>query len=127
MSVEAMWMVEFAAHPGGEYNLGAGTVVLEANRLFGGDSSMYYIGKYTVSRPNIEFVVSVNRYNAALPSVFGPTHPNSYRLIGKGKISDDDRLIEFLAYMQHDELQMLNGRLYGSLNCHSRCSRSLVQ
>src|SRR6266436_4982225 len=42
--LEALWSVEFLTP--GQNNINAGIVILETNRVFGGDSWYYYTGTY---------------------------------------------------------------------------------
>ena len=42
MSLEALWALTF----GTEQRLGAGVVVFETGRIFGGDGNFYYLGHY---------------------------------------------------------------------------------
>lgn len=46
MSIEALWTVTFGSNLGMS---GAGVVVFETGRLFGGDPDYIYLGKYDVT------------------------------------------------------------------------------
>jgi hypothetical protein len=46
MSIEAVWAVNFITPVGAG---GAGVVVFETGRIFGGDSYYYYIGGYLIN------------------------------------------------------------------------------
>ncbi len=82
MSVEALWSIEFLAlawkpNPA-EYTHedmateGAGVVVLETNRVLGGDTSYTYVGDYEVKNKRLTAQVRVRRYTTSIPqSVFG--------------------------------------------------------
>lgn len=47
-NVEAMYTIEFASDSGGYIGHGYGVVIFETGRIFGGDSSFVYIGKFHV-------------------------------------------------------------------------------
>ena len=50
---------------------GAGVVVLRDGRLYGGDSSMYYVGDYTLSENRFTADVRTDRHTSNLSSVLG--------------------------------------------------------
>jgi hypothetical protein len=70
MSIEALWTVTFASNLGMS---GAGVVVFETGRLFGGDPDYIYLGKYDVTRDGqkITCEVDVQNYSGRLSSIFG--------------------------------------------------------
>jgi hypothetical protein len=43
MGIEALWSLEFVST---EDSYGAGVVIFETNKIFGGDSLYYYLGNY---------------------------------------------------------------------------------
>jgi hypothetical protein len=64
---------------------GAGVVVLETDRLFGGDAQYFYIGRYKIENHILEAEVVVQHY-AGLPfSIFGPSE--IHKIILKGEIT----------------------------------------
>lgn len=67
--LEALWSAKF--YSGGTL-LGAGVVVLETGRIFGGDSQYIYTGVYDASSGSVKASVKIKHYNAAQQSVFGP-------------------------------------------------------
>lgn len=109
MSVEAMWTVEFVGLPGQEANFGAGVLVLETQRAFGGDSYMYYVGSYKVNGSQISIEVAVGYHNPAGESVFGPQF-RSFTLQGIGTVSSDHTVIEWDASMQGHPQNKLKAR-----------------
>ncbi|OZI39021.1 hypothetical protein CEG14_05655 [Bordetella genomosp. 1] len=68
--LEAMWTVRFR-RPGIDF--GAGVIVLESGRAFGGDSSFSYIGTYGVSADGntVKINLQVSRHAPGLENVFG--------------------------------------------------------
>ena len=59
MSLEGMWTVDFETAAGVR---SGGVVVLTGGRILGGDSGMYYVGKFSMTGPTIEGDVQVTRY-----------------------------------------------------------------
>lgn len=78
--LEALWSVEFvtSAQTGG-----AGVIVLESSRAFGGDSFYYYIGRYELVHDILKAEVKVTHYSGPMASVFGPFKELNYKLEGK--------------------------------------------
>jgi hypothetical protein len=70
MSIEALWTVTFASNLGMS---GAGVVVFETGRLFGGDPDYIYLGKYDITPDGhkITCEVDVNNHSGRLSSIFG--------------------------------------------------------
>lgn len=85
MSLEALWTVEFASlEEGNQSNMGAGVVIFETERIFGGDNQFYYVGKYEVSNGIIESQVQVINYTGESHSIFGKL--DEFKLSIKGKV-----------------------------------------
>jgi len=82
--LEALWSVQFQSNLGIQ---GAGVVVFETGRIFGGDSQYYYLGSATVRNDGKEVVaeVEVNHYAGQSFSIFGPM--KKYKLRAVGNIS----------------------------------------
>lgn len=59
MSIEAMWTAKFQSNMGAS---GAGIIVLETQRIFGGDSWHYYVGNYRADNGNFSAQLTVTRY-----------------------------------------------------------------
>jgi hypothetical protein len=47
MSIEALWAVQFTGVNGVRMASSGGVIVIETNRIFGGDSWQWYTGNYT--------------------------------------------------------------------------------
>ena len=81
--IEGLWSVEFSSNTG---DFGAGIVVFETNRVFGGDSQYYYLGTYVVQNGIIEGSVKVTHFANEPYSIFG--EEKEFYLSIKGKISN---------------------------------------
>ena len=68
MSIEALWTINFEV-PNLLKRSGGGVIVLESGRMFGGDSSFYYVGDYCVNRKQMSCTVQVKRHNDYLESI----------------------------------------------------------
>ncbi len=67
-SLEALWTAEFGDE-GGWMN--GGVVVLETNRVFGGDSNYYYVGKFSAAATEIRAEVRAVHYQGEARDAFG--------------------------------------------------------
>lgn len=73
MSIEGLWTIVFS----GQFGAGAGVVVFETGRIFGGDTSMYYIGDYEVKNGFLSGNVRV-RVHAEVPGMMPVTGINDF-------------------------------------------------
>ena|SRR5437879_1994501 len=72
MSIEALWTIKFEGTPAVVTgNRGGGVVVLETQRVLGGDSGTYYVGTYSLVNGQFKFKVHVGVHDASVGSVFG--------------------------------------------------------
>lgn len=67
MLSDGFYKVSFQTRLGG----GAGVVILSSGKMYGGDSSIYYVGTYTQSGDEFTASVATNRHTTGLQSVFG--------------------------------------------------------
>jgi T3SS negative regulator,GrlR len=68
--VEALYVAEFGDVAGvGSWN--GGVVVLETNRIFGGDSGYYYIGTFSIFGDCIEASARITKHNPSWANAFG--------------------------------------------------------
>lgn len=81
--IEGLWSVDFFSNTG---DFGAGIVVFETDRVFGGDSQYYYLGTYTVQNHIIKGAVKVTHFANDPYSIFGKD--KEFHLNIEGKISD---------------------------------------
>ncbi len=80
--LEALWSVEFITSQGSQ---GAGVVVFETGRIFGGDSQYYYVGRGEAdSQGNVSGYVDVTHYSGPPSSVFG--WATTFRVILTGPV-----------------------------------------
>ena len=85
--LEALWSVEFVANT---QMYGAGIVVLETGRIFGGDSLYYYVGGYTIdpiATDTVTVKIKIKHYNGPLSSIFGQL--DNFNIELKGKYAQD--------------------------------------
>ncbi len=82
MNVEALWSVAFSSNIG---FAGAGVAVFETGRVFGGDSTMIYVGSYRVDGDVVKAEVKIEKYAHAsgMVSVVGM---DSFTLEVSGKL-----------------------------------------
>lgn len=85
MSIEALWSVEFISNT---QIVGAGVAVLDADRIFGGDSQYFYVGNYKSERGVTTANIKVTHYAGAYDSsIFGPA--KEFHLTLKGTPARD--------------------------------------
>jgi hypothetical protein len=96
--LEALWSIEFISKNG---NFGAGIVVLESGRVYGGDSSYYYIGEYSLENKKISIKATANHYSGPVNNIVGPVkkvtwtlngvinNPNSFDVHGFAETGDE--------------------------------------
>ncbi len=87
-SIEALWSIVFASNVQllpGQPSAGGGIVVFETGRVFGGDSTMIYVGRYRFppESKHLEAEVEVNRFLAGGVSVFGAIDHFHLKLTGQ--------------------------------------------
>lgn len=68
MNIEAMWTIQFGSM---SQSLGAGILILETGRAFGGDTSFAYVGSYDVGAGGVSGKLRVSRHSPGLPSIYG--------------------------------------------------------
>ncbi|MEW5897269.1 MAG: GrlR family regulatory protein [Nanoarchaeota archaeon] len=66
--LEALWSVEFVSNLQVQ---GAGVVVLETGRVFGGDAQYFYVGDYNMHHDKAQVSLKVKHYSGAPNSIFG--------------------------------------------------------
>lgn len=77
--LEALWSVEFISNA--QFN-GAGVVVLETGRAFGGDSQYYYVGDYKMHHDKTQVSLRVKHYSGQPSSIFGTLKEFNVKLEG---------------------------------------------
>ncbi|MCH8098263.1 MAG: hypothetical protein IID53_14440 [Proteobacteria bacterium] len=76
---EALWSIQFESGAG---YVGAGVIVLETERLFGGDGQYFYLGKYEIHGKQISAEITVTHYAGQPLSVFGTDQKFDMHLSG---------------------------------------------
>ncbi|GAC1505641.1 MAG: hypothetical protein NVS2B14_17860 [Chamaesiphon sp.] len=94
--IEAMYGVEFQSNQLG-INSGYGVAIFETDRIFGGDSSFVYIGKYKIQNGTLKVTVKVTNDRKIMSSVFGV---DEFTLYGEGTLSRNEFTLE--GYMQEN-------------------------
>lgn len=102
--VEGLWSIEFASSHG---FVGGGVVVLETQRIFGGDSSYYYIGDYRVQNNQIVAMVTITHYNGPPSSIFGNRPHFQVRISGQTNPS----IMDVHGHLVGDPNQVVAARL----------------
>ena len=95
MSIEAMWFLKSASYADPDTMKDGGVVILETERIFGGDSIMAYIGKYTVNGNELKAIVRSFSWNDEYggENVFGMEVPIDTEVGFQGTISPDHNTI----------------------------------
>lgn len=78
--LEALWTVEFVSTLG---SYGAGVVVFETNRIFGGDGYYYYVGNVEVINEIVNAEVEVTHHSGPRNAIFGALDKFKVKLSGK--------------------------------------------
>ena len=79
---DGLWILEFSSTLN---RYGRGVLVINKNRLLGGDDSYYYSGNCNINGDEIEGSVMVIRYDSLAPSVFGDDLDH-FEILFKGRI-----------------------------------------
>jgi hypothetical protein len=86
--IEALYVVEFGdIGSSAQAMRNGGVAVLETNRIFGGDSGYYYVGRYTIRDNQIDATVRVVKHNPNFANVFGDT-AQSFDARLQGSVTD---------------------------------------
>ena len=83
--LDGLWIVEFESTIG---MFGKGVMVLNGDRILGGDVGYYYSGKCTIQGGKIKAEVDVIRFDADSVSIFGDIE--SFTLVLDGTITGVD-------------------------------------
>jgi len=110
--IEALWSVEFSPGDvlrpvdfnGQNWPAGFGILVLETERVFGGDVVNTYIGSYKVDRGEIEMRVRVKQFNdLPIQSIFGEM--DDFEIVLQGTINGET--IQLTGHLSNDPAQRL--------------------
>jgi hypothetical protein len=104
VDIEALWSVQFVTNLGMQ---GAGVIVLETERAFGGDAQYYYIGKFkSLPLQTIEAEITATHYAGPRNSVFGDRDKFTVKLTGKYSETTAD-LEGYLIDNPHQRIKIL--------------------
>lgn len=78
--LEALWSVEFFSNAQG---FGAGVIVFESSRAFGGDAQYFYTGRYELVHDTLKADAKITHYANLPNSIFGPLKEFNLKLEGK--------------------------------------------
>jgi glyoxylase-like metal-dependent hydrolase (beta-lactamase superfamily II) len=89
MALEALWAITF----GTGQETGSGVIVFETGRIFGGDTSFYYIGQYAYNPRDqtISGDVEVVRHGLLQPFIF-PGHDGG-RVRLSGQVAEPEMIL----------------------------------
>nr|WP_320146662.1 GrlR family regulatory protein [uncultured Anaeromusa sp.] len=103
--LEGLWSVEFETATGYD---GAGVVVFETTKIFGGSDNYYYLGNYQVERDGkIKIETEIIHYAGAKTSIFGKL--DRYVVLWEGYLSGKTSV--FKGCLHDDPLNKVNIRL----------------
>jgi len=77
--IEALWTAEFVSN---ENVWGTGVVIMETQRVLGGDGQFFYVGRYETRNGEIKATIDVNHYAWVPGSIFGDLREFSLKLEG---------------------------------------------
>ena len=83
--IDGLWTVEFSSTTN---RYGKGILIINQNRLLGGDEGYYYTGSCKVNGENIAGKLTVIRYDSNAVSVFGDI--DTFELNFSGQINDNE-------------------------------------
>ena len=108
MSVEGMWKFQSASVGEPDVLRWGGVVVLESNKIFGGDSVMAYLGTYEVDRYDVKAEVRSWIWNhdvGDVENVFGMTGAIDYKVILSGR-REGDVITGFIAPLESSDYRL---------------------
>ena len=108
--VEALWTANFIS---GELNEGGRVVILETEKIYGGDSQFYYLGSYKINDGKISAKIKVTRYYGQGNSIFGQRESfeievngdtNSNKMILSGNLLNKPNNIISIGLIKREDL-----------------------
>lgn len=81
---DGLWTVEFESTVN---RYGQGVVVINNERILGGDDGYYYCGRCKITSKKIKADLAITRYNANISSVFGDL--DHFSLTIQGELEDE--------------------------------------
>jgi len=89
MSIEALWPVEFGND---EHRAGAGVVVFESGRIFGGDAGYYYLGEYKINNGVVTGQATATHYAGEISPLFAGAG-KEYTVLLSGDLEDQQMVL----------------------------------
>jgi hypothetical protein len=111
MSIEALWAVTFTGVNGVHVDQSAGVIILETNRLFGGDSWQFYTGTYNreeTGRYGVRIETGV--HNPGGQSIFGGP-ARAMVLVGEFRVASDQQTATAHLTVEHEPHMKLTATL----------------
>lgn len=104
--IEALYGIHFTSSRG---DGGGGVVVLETERVLGGDSSFVYIGSYKVKDGAIHAEVQCTNDRRTMQSIFGDIH--AYTVILSGSVKPGYKSIALTGHLKENPSQTVEVHL----------------
>ena len=102
--IDGLWTVEFISTSN---RYGKGILIINQNRLLGGDEGYYYTGNCSITNGDITGTITVMRYDNNSVSVFGDI--DNFELSFNGQINDNEfKIIATLNSDSQENIQ-ING------------------
>ena len=79
MALEQLWSLEFVSKMSSE---GGGIVVLEKNKILGGDNNYFYVGSYDTEGNKLNATIDVKHYHGQCNPIFGEIEEFILKLVG---------------------------------------------
>lgn len=83
MTIEGLWTIDFFS----KHGAGAGVIVFETGRVFGGDSSMFYIGDYEIKNGAVSGRIRV-RVHHRIPGLTSIAGADDFEVEYSAQLSD---------------------------------------
>jgi hypothetical protein len=104
VAIEQLWSIEFYSGLSSE---GGGVVVLEKNKILGGDNNYFYVGSYDLNNKKFNATVDVKHYHGKCNPIFGKFEEFILKLEGD---YDEDEM-KLVGKMLEDPSRELHVRL----------------
>jgi hypothetical protein len=106
MSIEALWLVEFRDTNNAMHS-GSGVIVFETGRVFGGDSSIVYLGSYEVVHNILTLKVKLIQHTKVdgMSHMFGDG--KEYEATVTGKYNDTDQILELSGTAEGSDIEII--------------------
>lgn len=105
MSIEALWLVKFRDTNNTMY--GSGVIIFETGRVFGGDSSIVYLGSYELLHNILTLKVKLTQYAEVdgMSNMFGDG--KEYEATVTGKYNDTAQILELSGTTEGSNIEII--------------------